>query len=503
MNNNYLLEMRKISKEFPGVLALNNVDFKIKTGEVHALVGENGAGKSTLMKILAGIYQPDSGEILWNGNEVKIRDSKTALSLGISMIHQELNPVPQMTIAENIFLGREPASKVKGFINFKKMYSDTKKILQDQDLVYNPRTKVANLSISDTQLIEIVKAITYESSLIIMDEPTSALTELEIENLYKRVRELKKRGVSIIFITHKLDEIFKIVDTVTILRDGKFIDSKPIENLTKDEIISMMVGREITNLYPKMDIDIGEKVFEADGLTRNGVFNNISFKVNKGEILGVYGLMGSGRTEVVRAIFGLDPLDKGKITINSKTVKVLTPQDSIKSGIAMVTEDRKNFGVILCRSVLENISLPNLRAFSRFMFLNKRLERKKIADISKIFNIKTPNLETMVNSLSGGNQQKVVVAKWYLLNPRVLILDEPTRGIDVGAKYEIHKIMNDLAGRGMAIIMISSEMPEVLGMSDRIIVMHKGEITGELKRKEATQEKIMILGTGGKIDSKN
>jgi len=503
MNNNYLLEMRKISKEFPGVLALNNVDFKIKTGEVHALVGENGAGKSTLMKILAGIYQPDSGEILWNGNEVKIRDSKTALSLGISMIHQELNPVPQMTIAENIFLGREPASKVKGFINFKKMYSDTKKILQDQDLVYNPRTKVANLSISDTQLIEIVKAITYESSLIIMDEPTSALTELEIENLYKRVRELKKRGVSIIFITHKLDEIFKIVDTVTILRDGKFIDSKPIENLTKDEIISMMVGREITNLYPKMDIDIGEKVFEADGLTRNGVFNNISFKVNKGEILGIYGLMGSGRTEVVRAIFGLDPLDKGKITINSKTVKVLTPQDSIKSGIAMVTEDRKNFGVILCRSVLENISLPNLRAFSRFMFLNKRLERKKIADISKIFNIKTPNLETMVNSLSGGNQQKVVVAKWYLLNPRVLILDEPTRGIDVGAKYEIHKIMNDLAGKGMAIIMISSEMPEVLGMSDRIIVMHKGEITGELKRKEATQEKIMILGTGGKIDSKN
>jgi len=503
MNNNYLLEMRKISKEFPGVLALNNVDFKIKTGEVHALVGENGAGKSTLMKILAGIYQPDSGEILWNGNEVKIRDSKTALSLGISMIHQELNPVPQMTIAENIFLGREPASKVKGFINFKKMYSDTKKILQDQDLVYNPRTKVANLSISDTQLIEIVKAITYESSLIIMDEPTSALTELEIENLYKRVRELKKRGVSIIFITHKLDEIFKIVDTVTILRDGKFIDSKPIENLTKDEIISMMVGREITNLYPKMDIDIGEKVFEADGLTRNGVFNNISFKVNKGEILGVYGLMGSGRTEVVRAIFGLDPLDKGKITINSKTVKVLTPQDSIKSGIAMVTEDRKNFGVILCRSVLENISLPNLRAFSRFMFLNKRLERKKIADISKIFNIKTPNLETMVNSLSGGNQQKVVVAKWYLLNPRVLILDEPTRGIDVGAKYEIHKIMNDLAGQGMAIIMISSELPEVLGMSDRIIVMYKGEITGQLKRKEATQEKIMILGTGGKIDSKN
>ena len=503
MNNDYLLEMRKISKEFPGVLALDNVDFKIKRGEVHALVGENGAGKSTLMKILAGIYQPDSGEILWNGNEVKIRDSKTALSLGISMIHQELNPVPQMTIAENIFLGREPASKVKGFINFKKMYSDTKKILQDQDLVYNPRTKVANLSISDTQLIEIVKAITYESSLIIMDEPTSALTELEIENLYKRVRELKKRGVSVIFITHKLDEIFKIVDTVTILRDGKFIDSKPIENLTKDEIISMMVGREITNLYPKMDIDIGEKVFEADGLTRNGVFNNISFKVNKGEILGIYGLMGSGRTEVVRAIFGLDPLDKGKITINSKTVKVLTPQDSIKSGIAMVTEDRKNFGVILCRSVLENISLPNLRAFSRFMFLNKRLERKKIADISKIFNIKTPNLETMVNSLSGGNQQKVVVAKWYLLNPRVLILDEPTRGIDVGAKYEIHKIMNDLAGRGMAIIMISSEMPEVLGMSDRIIVMHKGEITGELKRKEATQEKIMILGTGGKIDSKN
>ena len=496
----YILEMKNIYKEFPGVVALNKVNFKVKRGTIHALVGENGAGKSTLMKILAGLYTADKGEIFFKGEKVNIKDSRTALKLGISMIHQELNPVPNMTVAENIFLGREPETKFKGFVNFNELYRNTKSILKEEKVNFNPKTKLSNLSVSSIQILEIIRAITYDSSLIIMDEPTSALTESEVENLYKKVKKLKNEGVTIIFITHKLDEIFKIVDEVTILRDGKFIETNSIGKLNMRKIISMMVGRKLDTLFPRIEKSIGDPILEVKGLKTKGVFNNINFKVRKGEILGISGLMGSGRTELARAIFGLDPIDKGEIVIDGRVLKINTPRDAIREGIVMVTEDRKNFGVVLCRSILENISLPNIDQLSGKIFLNKKKEYKEVNNISKSFSIKAPNLYTALDSLSGGNQQKVVVAKWILSNPRILILDEPTRGIDVGAKYEIHKIIGELAKKGLAIIMISSELPEILGMSDRILVMHRGEIRGELLRKEANQEKIMAFATGGNIE---
>lgn len=500
MDKGYILEMHNISKSFPGVKALDDVTLKVKKGTVHVLVGENGAGKSTLMKIIDGVHEPDQGKIFFSNKEVHIKSTLMAIKLGISMIHQELTPIPEMTIAQNLFLGREPEYKIRGFINWRKLYSQALELLKTMELNYSPKIKVKDLSVSELQILEIIKAISYNSSLIIMDEPTSAITESEVDHLFEKINDLKARGVSIIYISHKLDEIFKIADEVTVLRDGKVIGTHPAEELDKNKIITMMVGREISNIFPKTKVNIGEEVFAVDNLKKEGEFEDITFRVKQGEILGVAGLMGAGRTEVVRAIFGLDKFDEGKILIKGRSIKIKSPRDAINNGIVMLSEDRKRYGLILCRTILENISLPNLDRYSYGILIRKRKQRGEATDIFNKLSIKAPNMEVNVNSLSGGNQQKVVIAKWLLARPGVLILDEPTRGIDVGAKYEIYKLMCELANKGIAIIMISSELPEIIGMSDRVIIMNRGKIQGEITGEEISQEKIMYLATGGRID---
>ncbi len=494
----YLVEMRNIIKTFPGVKAVDRVSIKIKRGTVHAIVGENGAGKSTLMKILAGEYIADSGEILFNGEKVEIKSTKDAIDMGISTVYQELNLVPEMTIAENIFLGRELKGKNKLLVDANLINEETKKYLRSVGLPYNPKTKLKELSIAAQQMIEITKGITRGSKLIVLDEPTSAITDSEIGTLFSLITDLKSKGITFIYISHKLDEIFSIADEVTVMRDGTLIDSRPVHDLTKNSLISLMVGRELTALFPKLKVKIGDEVLKVEGLCRTGKFSDISFNVRRGEILGVAGLMGAGRTEVMRAIFGLDPLNKGKMYLEGKLYNPKSPKDAINRGIAYVPEDRKRIGLCLGRPILENISLPNLEMFINAGLLDLRKELESAKNISEKLKIKTDSLNTAVGALSGGNQQKVVLSKWLLRNNlKLLILDEPTRGIDVGAKSEIHKLMCEFAEQGIAIIMISSELPEILGMSDRILVMHEGKLKGELFREEASQESIMNLATGG------
>jgi inositol transport system ATP-binding protein len=490
--------MRNIIKTFPGVKAVDRVSIKIKRGTVHAIVGENGAGKSTLMKILAGEYIADSGEILFNGEKVEIKSTKDAIDMGISTVYQELNLVPEMTIAENIFLGRELKGKNKLLVDANLINEETKKYLRSVGLPYNPKTKLKELSIAAQQMIEITKGITRGSKLIVLDEPTSAITDSEIGTLFSLITDLKSKGITFIYISHKLDEIFSIADEVTVMRDGTLIDSRPVHDLTKNSLISLMVGRELTALFPKLKVKIGDEVLKVEGLCRTGKFSDISFNVRRGEILGVAGLMGAGRTEVMRAIFGLDPLNKGKMYLEGKLYNPKSPKDAINRGIAYVPEDRKRIGLCLGRPILENISLPNLEMFINAGLLDLRKELESAKNISEKLKIKTDSLNTAVGALSGGNQQKVVLSKWLLRNNlKLLILDEPTRGIDVGAKSEIHKLMCEFAEQGIAIIMISSELPEILGMSDRILVMHEGKLKGELFREEASQESIMNLATGG------
>lgn len=492
-----LLEMKEISKSFPGVRALDNVSLVVKRGEVHALVGENGAGKSTLMKVLIGLIHPDKGEIILRGEAVKIINPKVALNLGISMIHQEISLVPQRTVAENVWIGREPIIKGIGLLNWAELFRKTEKLLKELDIEINPREKVSNLSVAGMQMVEIARAISYDTDVIIMDEPTSALTEEEVEKLFNIIRSLKQKGISIIYISHKLDEIFKIADTVTALRDGQYIDTKACSELNVQDLISMMVGRELKNIFPKKQVEIGDVVMEVNGMTRKGVFEDISFNLRKGEILGIAGLMGAGRTEVVRAIFGIDAIDSGELIIYNEKVKIKDPKKAIKLGLGMVTEDRKLYGLVLCRSVKENISLANMDSFCKLSFINRKKELTACRNMIKLLSIKTPSHKQTVSSLSGGNQQKVILANWLQTKPKILILDEPTRGIDVGAKSEIHKIMTQFVEEGMAIIMISSEMPEILGMSDRIIVMHEGRLKGEFVMDEASQEKILACALGG------
>lgn len=498
-DNEIVLEMRNISKAFPGVQALDKVNLKVRKGTVHMLVGENGAGKSTLMKILNGQYQIDEGEIYFKGEKLGHQNTEETLKLGISMIHQELSPVLDMTIAENIFLGREPTFKIKNFVNFKELYQQTQELLDKLGLKFNPRSKMSELSVAGMQLIEITKAISRGASLIIMDEPTSAITDTEVAILFKQIRELKAKGVAIIYITHKLDEVFQIADDITVIRDGKWIASDLAINYDKNKLITQMVGRTISNIFPKEEAEIGETILELRNLTIKGVFENVSFKVRKGEILGLAGLVGAGRTEVARSIFGLDPLDSGDIILEGENIKVEKPVDVIEKGIAMLSEDRKAVGLILGRSVLENISLPNLKMFAPGLFIDSKKEAESANKMIDMLRIKVTSKDTIVNTLSGGNQQKVVLAKWLLGKIKVLILDEPTRGIDVGSKSEIHRLMSELAKQGLAVIMISSELPEIMGMSDRIIVMQEGKLRGELTREEASQERIMTLATGGSL----
>jgi len=494
MGEDVLLRMTGISKAFPGVQALDDVHLDAEAGTVHALMGENGAGKSTLMKVLAGIYRADAGRIELNGQEAHIPDSATALRLGIAMIHQELSPVPAMMVAENIYLGREPVNRFK-LVDKKQMIADAQAVFDKWQIDINPRRVMKTLSVAQMQMVEIAKAISTDARLIIMDEPTSAITEREVEHLHRMIRSLRESGVAIIYITHKMDEVFKIADTVTVFRDGKHVATLPAAELDRQKLITLMVGRELTHLFPKEEVAIGEVVMSVRGLTRHGVIEDISFDLRRGEILGLAGLMGAGRTEVLEAVFGVTSVDAGEITINGKPVTIKSPADAIEAGMGLLTEDRKLTGIMGALSVRDNMTIANLNRFSPGGILRKRqMEAACIAQRDALA-IKTPSLAQLIKNLSGGNQQKVLVSRWLLTLPDVLMIDEPTRGIDVGAKSEIHRLMSGLAKEGKAILMVSSEMPEILGMSDRVLVMAGGRITAEFSRAEVTQEKVLEAAT--------
>lgn len=496
-----VLEMKNVVKVFPGVRALDGVNLQVREGNVHVICGENGAGKSTLMKVINGTYQADEGEMFFEGSIVGKHSVQDTMQMGIAMIYQELNPVLDMTIAENIFLGREP--KKGGFVDFSKLYSDTQQLLDQLNIPYNAHQKMREISIAGHQLVEITKAISMNAKVIIMDEPSSAIADAEIEVLFDQIAMLKKKGVAILYITHKMDEIFRIADEITVIRDGQWIESGPASDYDANKLVARMVGREIKNIFPKEeDIPIGDVVLEVKNLTQSkadgGRFENISFHLRKGEILGFSGLVGAGRSEVMRAIFGLDPLTSGEVLIDGKPVDIKNTTDAINSGIAMVSEDRKAYGLVLGRNIRDNISLASLKQFKKNGLINDKEiinESNKMVDL---LNIKIANLDVKAETLSGGNQQKVVLAKWLIGDVKIMILDEPTRGIDVGAKSEIHKLMCKFARQGMAVIMISSELPEVLGMSDRVVVMQEGRINGVLERSEVSQERIMKLATRGK-----
>jgi len=495
MGSKYKLEFINITKAFPGVLALNNVSFGIKEGTIHVIMGENGAGKSTLMKIISGVYGQTSGKMLLDGKEVKFSSPRDAEKHGIGMIYQELQYFPDFTIERYLMLGKEPGRF--GFINWREVSDRARKMLQEANMNYDPKTIMRRLSVSDIQLLEITKVLkTSGCNIIIMDEPTSALSNAEVDRLFKNISMLKEQGITILYISHKMDEIFKIADYITVMRDGMHINTAPASEYTQESLINMMVGRKISNVYPKEEVEIGDTVLEVKSLTSYASrLYDISFHVRKSEILGIAGLMGSGRTELVRALYGLDSFDKGEIYIDGKEVKIRGVSDAVKAGIAMATEDRRRYGLILCRNIRENIVLSNLKKFSRHGFMKLAKEKEETEIISKRLKVKAPNLLVKASTLSGGNQQKVVLCKCLLAKPKVLILDEPTRGIDVGAKYEIYKLMVEMARSGISIIMISSELPELIGMCDRAYTMYNGRITGELSREELTQSRIMQLAT--------
>lgn len=490
----YILEAEGISKQFPGVKALNKVGIKIKPGSVHALMGENGAGKSTLMKCLIGIYHPDEGTIKVKGEVVTFSDTLDALHAGIAMIHQELNLVPHMTVAENIWLGREPVHY--GLVNHDLLNSKTRDLLQHLNIRLKPEMVVGELNIASQQMVEIAKAVSYDADILIMDEPTSTLTEGEVFHLFAIINELKEQGKGIIYISHKMDEIFEITDEVSIFRDGMFVATDKTKNLTKQSLITMMVGRELTHMFPKFNNNIGEEVLKVSALRRDGLFRDISFTVKRGEILGVAGLVGAGRSEVMESLFGMHPADSGEIFIEGLPVNIDSPSKAIEQGLAFLTEDRKKSGLFLVLSVVENMSIVNLSEYiNKKGFVSHGQMAQDCMEQIKKLNIKTPTMDQIINNLSGGNQQKVLIARWLLAQPKILILDEPTRGIDVGAKSEIYRLISELANRGVAIILVSSELPEILGMSDRVMVMHGGHITGILDKQDASQEKIMALAS--------
>ena len=492
----YILEMRDIDKRFPGVHALDRITLKVRKGTVHALMGENGAGKSTLMKILIGLYRADGGDIIFDGKPLKAHNMKQVMELGISMIYQELNPIPYMSVAENIFIGREPR-KCSCFLDKKKMINDTRDLLQGLDIDnIRPDEAVKNLTVAKKQMLEIAKAISYHSKLIIMDEPTSSIAEKECEHLFRIVEKLRDKGVTFIFISHKMDEIFRITDEVTVMRDGKLIGTRSIQEVTQDELITMMVGRQITEIFPKMESKRGDVALAVRNLIRKGEFHNISFEAYQGEILGMAGLVGAGRTEVMEAVFGYRPLHSGEIEINGKTVTIKSPGDAIRNKMALLTEDRKGNGLYLPLSVKDNMIMPSVKRYLKGPFLDNKKIISACNEQKDKFSLKTPSLKQAVEKLSGGNQQKVLVSRWLLTEPDIVILDEPTRGIDVGAKSDIHRFISNLAVQGKCVIMISSEMPEILGMSDRILVMHEGKLTGVIGRDEATQEKVLQMATG-------
>ncbi len=490
MEDNIKMELRNVYKSFPGVKALDDVSFKLKKGTVHVICGENGAGKSTLMKVLYGIYQPDKGEIMIDGRSARINSPVDARNYGISMIFQELSFVPDMTLEENLFLGRW--IKKGAFMDWKAIRKETVRLLENEGLPYKPNTLMRSMSVSNIQMVEILKAISFNAEILIMDEPTSSISNKDVEFLIDKIEALRSRGMSIIYISHKMDEIFRIADEITILRDGRSVATLQKDDTNIDEVIELMVGRKLENQYPKEKVEITDELLRVENLSKQNIFHDISFHVNKGEIVGFAGLVGAGRTETMNSLFGLDKYDKGDIYLRGERVYFRNVREAIAAGIAMVTEDRRRFGIVPVRSVMENASLAVLKKYFYKGYNHKAKETDDIAGVFQKVRVKTPDLKTPIENLSGGNQQKVILAKWMLCDSEVLILDEPTRGIDVGAKKEIYELITSFARSGKGIVMISSELPELIGMCDRIYVMKEGEITGCLENGELfTQEAIM------------
>lgn len=493
-NDGYLLEMLNISKGFPGVQALDDVSFRLKPGEIHALLGENGAGKSTLMKILSGAYTRDSGQIMIERENVEIHSPADSLSLGIVTIYQESQLSLDLNVAENVFMGRLP--KNGPFVQWQKLYQQTAELLERLDSNFEARTLVKNLSAAQRQMVEIAKALSMSAKVIVLDEPTASLTDREVDVLFEVMDRLRKQGVAMVFITHRLPEVFEVADNVTVLRDGLWVSTDPISDIRSEEdLVQRMVGRDLGNLYQREDIPVSKTVLRVTGLSGIG-FNDVSFEIRSGEIVGMFGLVGSGRTDVARALFGANPYSKGEIEINDQRIKPKQPKDSIKAGIALVPEDRKEQGLVLGLAVKGNIALPNLRRLSRAGFMKTKSEQALAQQYKTTLDIRCPTVSTPAKSLSGGNQQKVVIAKWLAQQPQVLILDEPTRGIDVAGKAEVHNLMYELAAEGVGVLMVSSELPEILGMSDRVLIMHENRLVAEVDASEATEEKIMSYATG-------
>ena len=491
-----IVEMRTISKAFPGVLALDKVDFSCNTGEVHAVVGENGAGKSTLMKVLAGAYRPDGGKIMLKGKEISFSSPREAQRHGISIIYQEFNLIPDLTVAENIFLGREP-QKQMGFIDKKMLYDRAKELLENLGVHIDLDLRVSELGVAQQQMVEIAKSLSLNADIIIMDEPSAVVSGKELESLFRIIETLKESGKAIIYISHRIDEIFQIADKATVLKDGKLVGTVDTSEVDKPTVVRMMVGRNLSEAFPSRG-KAGEKkeVLELKNVTRDGILKNVSLNVRAGEILGIAGLVGAGRSELARVIFGADPIDRGEIILNGKRIKKSTPKHSIASGIGYVTENRAHDGLVHSLSVRKNLTLPILDRIKKWFFVKEGQEREFSKGCVDRFNIIAPSIEQEVRYLSGGNQQKVILAKWISIKPSLLILDEPTHGIDVGAKSEVYSLMRRLAEQGTAILMISSELPEIIGMSDRILVMHDGEVMGELFPEKTSEEQILMMATG-------
>ncbi|MEE9515360.1 MAG: sugar ABC transporter ATP-binding protein, partial [Candidatus Brocadiales bacterium] len=494
---NKLLLLKGINKSYPGVRALIDVDFEVALGEVHALVGVNGAGKSTLIKILSGATRMDGGQITLDGKPLHITSPHKAIDLGISVIYQEFNLVPELSVAENVFLGREPHSAM-GFVDYRKVYREVDALLKTLGTAVKSRAKVSSLGVAQQQLVEIARALVVNARIIAMDEPTAALSLQETDRLFSIVRRLKQEGKGLIFISHRMEEIFQIADRVTVLRDGRLVATKRLGEIDRNELVEMILGKKLKKYHSVREAVPGEEVLRVEGLSRKGVLEDINFSVHEGEILGIAGLVGAGKTELARAVVGLDRADGGRVLLRGEPKRFRSPIEAIKAGVVLVPEDRKNLGLILGLSVRDNISLPNLLRFSRGGFINGTQELKAVGDMITNLTVKTTSEGQLVKNLSGGNQQKVVLAKWLLRGERVFIFDEPTRGIDVGAKVEIYQLINNLVREGAAIIVISSEFEEILELSDRIIVMHAGRVEGELSRAEATEDNMLLLAMGGK-----
>ena len=486
----YILEMENITKSFPGVKVLQGVTLQIQAGEVHALMGENGAGKSTLMKILMGIYTPDEGSMKMHGRPMVNKGPKDAMQHGISMIHQELNPVMDMMVFENVFMGREPRTPMRR-VDKRRMIAETRRLLADLNIAIDALAYMRDLSVAQCQLIEIVKAISVGAKVIIMDEPTSAITDREVDTLFEQIARLRQQGVAMIYISHKMDEIFRICDRITVLRDGQFIGCDEARNLDQQTLIRMMVGRDITDVFPKADAEIGEVILEAKDIQLGRKVRDVSFQLRRGEVLGIAGLVGAGRSELVETIFGIRHKTGGQIFKNGRELRITHPRHAIRNGIALITEDRKTTGLDLIASVQDNITMASLGRVSRGGLLHKNQEKKAAHKYIQSLRVKAPDEKVLAGNLSGGNQQKVVIAKWLMTEPDVIILDEPTRGIDVGAKRDIYLLIGEFVKQGKAVIMISSEIPEIMGLSDRVLVMAGGRLTGELTREEFSQEQIM------------